>query len=128
LPPTLSGATSFNSKKAKPTGIGETRTQVLQALIDTKRTCLGLGGGRFPYDINVALVPSALLAIERLAGEGILAKDKGAKAASYRKASLSKSFGLSKSFDSLPMMFGRQEALLMRLEATVFDLIDLVKR
>jgi len=32
----------------------------------------GLAGGRFPYDVNVALIPSALVAISRLSGTGLL--------------------------------------------------------
>jgi hypothetical protein len=33
----------------------------------------GLGGGRYPYDVNAALVPAALAAAARLAGSGLLA-------------------------------------------------------
>jgi hypothetical protein len=32
----------------------------------------GLDGGRYPYDVNVALIPAALRATERLAGSGLL--------------------------------------------------------
>lgn len=32
----------------------------------------GLGGGVFPYDVNAALVPAALIATSRLAGSGLL--------------------------------------------------------
>ena len=32
----------------------------------------GLGGGRFPYDVNVALIPAALAAIDRLLQSGTL--------------------------------------------------------
>jgi hypothetical protein len=34
----------------------------------------GLGGGRYPYDVNVALVPAALDSIQRLHASGLLAR------------------------------------------------------
>lgn len=34
----------------------------------------GLGGGRYPYDVNVAMVPAALESIQRLHASGLLAR------------------------------------------------------
>jgi uncharacterized membrane protein len=40
----------------------------------------GLGGGRFPFDVNVALVPAALRAAARLYGSGLLGSEDAAAA------------------------------------------------
>lgn len=47
----------------------------------------GLGYGRIPYDVNVALMPSSLLAIERLANASIISRSTtiGQQAANSRK-------------------------------------------
>ena len=37
----------------------------------------GLGGGRYPYDVNTALMPAALRAIAELARAGAFAKEEG---------------------------------------------------
>lgn len=42
----------------------------------------GLGGGVYPYDVNVALVPAALNAAERLYKSGVLGDDETAKSLS----------------------------------------------
>lgn len=47
---------------------------------------LGLGGGKYPYDINVALVPSSLLAIQRLSDAGIIDSGYAQAAKTYRTA------------------------------------------
>jgi hypothetical protein len=48
----------------------------------------GLGGGRYPFDVNVALVPAALRAAERLVRSGLLGKapDLAARAGRYANA------------------------------------------
>jgi len=48
----------------------------------------GLGGGRYPFDVNVALVPAALRAAERLYRSGLLgdASEPAARAARYASA------------------------------------------
>lgn len=44
-----------------------------------------MGWGRFPYDINVAMVPSCLRAIERLSNAKILNSMYATRASDYRK-------------------------------------------
>ena len=43
-----------------------------QIVGDWRDSGTGLGGGRYPYDVNAVLVPAALAAAARLAGSGLL--------------------------------------------------------
>ena len=52
----------------------------------------GLGGGMYPYDVNVALVPAALQAVSRLAASGLLGGDTEMQALAETADSLAKTW------------------------------------